>query len=169
MPTWAITYWKPLSAAVVVAILVGLWHVDRAHQYRRGAEDTAASIRAKLSEKAAERAAAVLRHERQQRGAFAERQKIIEQERDDAKLTASAMRRELDGLRRHAEAAGRRAAVPPADGAAGAPNETAAEGWVLLGQCAAEYAEVAETADRQRNDLAEWQEYGKLTASAAAQ
>ena len=69
MPTWAITHWKPLSAAVVVAILVGLWHVDRAHQYRRGAEDTAASIRAKLSEKAAEQTAAVLRHERQQREA----------------------------------------------------------------------------------------------------
>ena len=164
MPIWLIKHWRPLAAAAVVSILAGLWHTDRAHQYRRGAEDTAASIKAKLSEQAAAQTAAARNTERKQADALAAAQVKIEKERQDAKNTADNLRRELDRLRRHTETAARRM---PAAGQTARPSDStdAAAGWLLLGACAERYAELAETADAQRNDLAEWQAYGAVVAS----
>ena len=164
MPIWLIKHWRPLAAAAVVSILAGLWHTDRAHQYRRGAEDTAASIKAKLSEQAAAQTAAARNTERKQADALAAAQVKIEKERQDAKNTADNLRRELDRLRRHTETAARRM---PADDQTARPSDStdAAAGWLLLGQCAERYADLAETADAQRNDLAEWQAYGAVVAS----
>ena len=152
MPIWLIKYWRPLAAAAVLAILAGLWQADRAHQYRLGAEHTAASIKAKLAETAAKQAAAA--------------QVKIEKERQDAQTVITDMRRELDRLRRHTETAARRATMPAAGQTARPSDSTdAAAGWLLLGACAERYAELAETADAQRNDLAEWQAYGAVVAS----
>ena len=164
MPIWLIKHWRPLAAAAVVSILIGLWHTDRAHQYRRGAEDTAASIKAKLSEQAAAQTAAARNTERKQADALAAAQVKIEKERQDAKNTADNLRRELDRLRRHTETAARRM---PAAGQTARPSDSkdAAAGWLLLGACAERYADLAETADAQRNDLAEWQAYGAVVAS----
>ena len=167
MPIWLIKHWRPLAAVAVLAILAGLWQDDRAHQYRRGAEDTAASIKAKLSEQAAAQTAAARNTERKQADALAAAQIKIEKERQDAKNTADNLRRELDRLRRHTETAARRTAMPAAGQTARPSDSTdAAAGWLLLGACAERYAELAETADAQRNDLAEWQAYGAVVASA---
>lgn len=166
MPIWLIKYWRPLAAAAVVSILIGLWHTDRAHQYRRGAEDTAASIKAKLAETAAKQTAAARNTERKQADALAAAQVKIEKERQDAQTVITDMRRELDRLRRHTETAARRTAMPAAGQTARPSDSTdAAAGWLLLGACAERYAELAETADAQRNDLAEWQAYGAVVAS----
>lgn len=164
MPIWLIKHWRPLAAAAVLAILAGLWQADRAHQYRLGAEHTAASIKAKLAETAAKQAAAARNTERKQADALAAAQVKIEKERQDAQTVITDMRRELDRLRRHAETAARRM---PAAGQTARPSDStdAAAGWLLLGACAERYAELAETADAQRNDLAEWQAYGAVVAS----
>ena len=164
MPIWLIKHWRPLAAAAVLAILAGLWQADRAHQYRLGAEHTAASIKAKLAETAAKQAAAARNTERKQADALAAAQVKIEKERQDAQTVITDMRRELDRLRRHAETAARR--MPAAHQTARPSDSTdAAAGWLLLGACAERYAELAETADAQRNDLAEWQAYGAVVAS----
>ena len=166
MPIWLIKHWRPLAAAAVLAILAGLWQADRAHQYRLGAEHTAASIKAKLAETAAKQAAAARNTERKQADALAAAQVKIEKERQDAQTVITDMRRELDRLRRHTETAARRTAMPAAGQTARPSDSTdAAAGWLLLGQCAQEYADLAETADSQRNDLAEWQAYGAVVAS----
>ena len=164
MPIWLIKYWHPLAAAAVLAILAGLWQADRAHQYRLGAEHTAASIKAKLAETAAKQAAAARNTERKQADALAAAQVKIEKERQDAQTVITDMRRELDRLRRHAETAARRM---PAAGQTARPSDStdSAAGWLLLGACAERYADLAETADAQRNDLAEWQAYGAVVAS----
>ena len=164
MPIWLIKYRQPIAAAAVMAILAGLWQADRAHQYRRGAEDTAASIKAKLSEQAAAQTAAARNTERKQADALAAAQVKIEKERQDAQTVITDMRRELDRLRRHTETAARRM---PAAGQTARPSDSkdTAAGWLLLGACAERYAELAETADAQRNDLAEWQAYGAVVAS----
>ena len=168
MPIWLIKHWRPLAAAAVLAILAGLWQADRAHQYRLGAEHTAASIKAKLAETAAKQAAAARNTERKQADALAAAQVKIEKERQDAQTVITDMRRELDRLRRHTETAARRTAMPAAGQTARPSDSTdAAAGWLLLGQCAQEYADLAETADAQRNDLAEWQAYGAVVASDA--
>ena len=161
MPIWLIKHWRPLAAAAVLAILAGLWQADRAHQYRRGAEDTAASIKAKLSEQAAAQTAAARNTERKQADALAAAQVKIEKERQDAKNTADNLRRELDRLRQHAARQSGRRNLPATAATAAAPDGAAsAEGWELLGKCAAEYAGLAETADSQAADLREWQAYG---------
>ena len=166
MPIWLIKHWRPLAAAAVLAILAGLWQADRAHQYRLGAEHTAASIKAKLAETAAKQAAAARNTERKQADALAAAQVKIEKERQDAQTVITDMRRELDRLRRHTETAARRPAMPAAGQTARPSDSTdAAAGWLLLGACAERYAELAETADAQRNDLAEWQAYGAVVAS----
>ena len=166
MPIWLIKHWRPLAAAAVLAILAGLWQADRAHQYRLGAEHTATSIKAKLAEQAAAQTAAARQHERRQADALAAAQVKIEKERQDAQTVITDMRRELDRLRRHTETAARRATMPAA-GQTARPSDgaDAAAGWLLLGACAERYAELAETADAQRNDLAEWQAYGAVVAS----
>lgn len=168
MPIWLIKHWRPLAAAAVLAILAGLWQADRAHQYRLGAEHTAASIKAKLADTAAKQAAAARNTERKQADALAAAQVKIEKERQDAQTVITDMRRELDRLRRHTETAARRTAMPAAGQTARPSDGTdAAAGWLLLGACAERYAELAETADAQRNDLAEWQAYGAVVASDA--
>ena len=89
MPIWLIKHWRPLAAAAVVSILIGLWHTDRAHQYRRGAEDTAASIKAKLTEEERKHAAQAQhasaqyqaeksKRENKERIRYVEVQKIVE-------------------------------------------------------------------------------------------
>lgn len=166
MPIWLIKYRQPIAAAAVLAILAGLWQADRAHQYRLGAEDTAASIKAKLAETAAKQAAAARNTERKQADALAAAQVKIEKERQNAQTVITDMRRELDRLRRHTETTARRTAMPAAGQTARPSDGTdAAAGWLLLGACAERYAELAETADAQRNDLAEWQAYGAVVAS----
>ena len=165
MPIWLIKYWRPLAAAAVVSILIGLWRTDRAHQYRRGAEDTAASIKAKLAETAAKQAAAARNTERKQADALAAAQVKIEKERQDAQTVITDMRRELDRLRQHAARQSGRRNLPATAATAAAPDGAeSAEGWELLGECAAEYAGLAETADGQAADLREWQAYGQVVA-----
>lgn len=159
-------YWKPLAALVVISLLFAAWQADRARQYTRGQADKAAEISLTLAEAANKQAAAVREKERRAAAELAERQVELEKERQDAEKSIGAMRRELDRLRRHTETAARRTAMPAADQTARPSDGTdAAAGWLLLGACAERYAELAETADAQRNDLAEWQAYGAVVAS----
>ena len=89
------------------------------------------------------------------------RKRGILQRSQDAEKTVSAMRLELDRLRQHAARQSGRRNLPATAATAAAPDGAAsAEGWELLGKCAAEYAGLAETADSQAADLREWQAYG---------
>nr|DAT59511.1 MAG TPA: Protein of unknown function (DUF2514) [Caudoviricetes sp.] len=64
-------------------------------------------------------------------------------------------------LRQHAARRGSSRNLPATATTAAAPDGAAsAEGWELLGKCAAEYAGLAETADSQAADLRECQAYG---------
>ena len=70
---------------------------------------------------------------------------------------------ELGRLQQYAENQRGRTNLPAtAEAAAASDGKTAANGWALFGKCAAEYAGMAEVADEQRNDLAEWQAFGRV-------
>ena len=154
-------YWKPLAALAVVGLLFGGWYIDRTMQYRKGRADEAAKISLILAEAANKQAAAAREKERRAAAELAERQTELEKERQDAEKTVSAMRLELDRLRQHAARQSGRRNLPATAATAAAPDGAAsAEGWELLGKCAAEYAGLAETADDQAADLREWQAYG---------
>ena len=154
-------YWKPLAALAVVGLLFGGWQFDRTLQYRKGRGDEAAKISLTLAEAANKQAAAAREKERRAAAELAERQTELEKERQDAEKSIGAMRLELDRLRQHAARQSGRRNLPATAATAAAPDGAAsAEGWELLGRCAAEYAGLAETADTQAADLREWQAYG---------
>ena len=154
-------YWKPLTALAVLALLFGAWHLDRTMQYRKGRADEAAKISLTLAEAANKQAAAAREKERRAAAELAERQTELEKERQDAEKSIGAMRLELDRLRQHAARQSGRRNLPATAATAAAPDGAAsAEGWELLGKCAAEYAGLAETADGQAADLREWKAYG---------
>ena len=155
-------YWKPLAALAVLALLFGGWYIDRTLQYRKGRADEAAKISLTLAEAANKQAAAAREKERRAAAELAERQTELEKERQDAEKSIGAMRLELDRLRQHAARQSGRRNLPATAATAAAPDGAAsAEGWELLGKCAAEYAGLAETADSQAADLREWQAYGR--------
>ena len=146
---------------MVVGLLFGGWHLDRAMQYRKGRADEAAKISLTLAEAANKQAAAAREKERRAAAELAERQTELEKERQDAEKSIVAMRLELDRLRQHATRQSGRRNLPATAATAAAPDGAeSAEGWELLGKCAAEYAGLAETADSQAADLREWQAYG---------
>ena len=156
-----LTYWKPLAALAVLALLFGAWQADRTMQYRKGRANEAAKISLALAEAANKQAAAAREKERRAAAELAERQTELEKERQDAEKTVSAMRLELDRLRQHAARQSGRRNLPATAATAAAPDGAeSTEGWELLGRCAAEYAGMAETADTQAADLREWQAYG---------
>ena len=154
-------YWKPLAALAAVGLLFGGWYIDRTLQYRKGRGDEAAKISLTLAEAANKQAAAVREKERRAAAELAERQTELEKERQDAKIAVDNLRGELDRLRQHAARQSGRRNLPATAATAAAPDGAeSAEGWELLGKCAAEYAGLAETADNQAADLREWQAYG---------
>lgn len=158
---WIIKHWKPTLAAIALLALFGAWQYDRARQYTRGQADKAAEISLTLAEAANKQAAAAREKERRAAAELAERQTELEKERQDAEKSIGAMRLELDRLRQHAARRSGSRNLPATAATAAAPDGAAsAEGWELLGRCAAEYAGLAETADGQAADLREWQAYG---------
>ena len=160
-----LNYWKPLAALAVAGLLFGGWQFDRTLQYRKGRGDEAAKISLILAEAANKQAAAAREKERRAAAELAERQTELEKERQDAKIAVDNLRGELDRLRQHAaRQSGRRNLPATAATAAASDGADSAEGWELLGKCAAEYAGLAETADNQAADLREWQAYGGVVS-----
>lgn len=160
---WILRNWKPLLLIAVLLITAIAWRIDRASQYRAGESTATAHISAALAEVHGKQAVAVLEQERQAAAALSAEQAKIEKERQHAKTVIAGLRGELGRLQQYAENQRGRTNLPAtAEAAAASDGKTAANGWALFGKCAAEYAAVAEVADEQRNDLAEWQAYGRV-------
>ena len=158
-----VRYWKPIVLALVIAVVCTAWRIDRASQYRDGKAAATARISAALAEVHGKQAVAVLEQERQAAAALSAEQAKIEKERQHAKTVIAGLRGELGRLQQYAENQRRRTNLPKATTTTGTPDDEAvARGWALFGKCAVEYAGVAEVADDQRNDLAEWQAFGQV-------
>ena len=160
---WILRNWKPLLSALVLLMLLAAWQLDRTAQYRAGEATATARISAALAEVHGKQAVAVLEQERQAAAALSAEQAKIEKERQHAKTVIAGLRGELGRLQQYAENQRGRTNLPAtAEAAAASDGKTAANGWALFGKCAAEYAGMAEVADEQRNDLAEWQAFGRV-------
>ena len=160
---WLLKNWKWILVAAACACLLGFWRIDRASQYRDGKAAATAHISAALAEVHGKQAVAVLEQERQAAAALSAEQAKIEKERQHAKTVIAGLRGELGRLQQYAENQRGRTNLPAtAEAAAASDGKTAANGWALFGKCAAEYAGMAEVADEQRNDLAEWQAFGRV-------
>ena len=153
--------WKLIAVLVVFAIVIGAWQADRKAEYWRGRDEMAAEISAKLKDSFIEQAKQSREKEKKTAAAFVARQIELEKEKQDAEKINADLRVELNRLREYAARKSGRRNLPATAATAAAPDGAAsAEGWELLGKCAAEYAGLAETADSQAADLREWQAYG---------
>ena len=162
---WLMKHWKPALATALLLALIAAWQADRTLQYRKGRADEAAKISLTLAEAANKQAAAAREKERRAAAELAERQTELEKERQDAEKSIGAMRLELDRLRQHAARRGSSRNLPATAATAAAPDGASdSQGWLLFGQCAEKYAELAETADGQTADLREWQAYGGVVS-----
>ena len=160
-------YWKPIVLALVIAVVCTAWRIDRAKQYKAGEVSATARMSAALAEAHGKQTWEVLEKERQDAALMKEEQAKIEKERQHAKTVIAGLHGELGRLQQYAENQRGRTNLPAtAEAAAASDGKTAANGWVLFGKCAAEYAGMAEVADEQRNDLAEWQAYGRVIQGA---
>ena len=157
---WIVKYWKPLAIAALLAAAVG-----GEYWYGAGYRAAETKLKQQQTEALAKQAGAVLEKERQAQAALTAAQAEVEKEREHAKIAVDNLRGELERVRAYAAARSR--PLPQAAGTSGAVDEAAARGWQLFGNCAKEYAGLAEIADTQRNDLAEWQAYGRVVADTA--
>ena len=158
-----VRYWKPIVLALVIAVVCTAWRIDRAKQYKAGEVSDTARMSAALAEAHGKQTWEVLEKERQDAALMKEEQTKIEKERQHAKTVIAGLRGELGRLQQYAESQRGRANLPTAPATTGTlDDEALARGWALFGKCAAEYVGVAEVADEQRNDLAEWQAYGRV-------
>ena len=133
-----------------------------AQRYSAGYRAAETKLKQQQSEALAKQTGAVLEKERQAQAALTAAQAEVEKEREHAKIAVDNLRGELERVRDYAAARSR--SLPQTTGTAGTADEAAARGWQLFGNCAKEYAGLAEIADTQRNDLAEWQAYGRVVA-----
>ena len=163
MLIWIAKYWKPLALLALIVAAGVAWRIDRVNQYKAGEVAATAKLNAAINDAHKKQVAEVLEKERQATAALAAEQAKIEKERQHAKTTIAGMRGELGRLQQYAENQRRRTNLSKAATTTGPLNDEAlARGWALFGKCAIEYAGVAEVADEQRNDLAEWQAYGRV-------
>ena len=162
---WIVKYWKPLAIAALLAAVVGgeYWYGEQ--RYSAGHRAAETKLKQQQTEALAKQTGAVLEKERQAQAALTAAQAEVEKERENAKIAVDNLRGELERVRAYAAARSR--SLPQAADTAGAVDEAAARGWQLFGSCAKEYAGLAEIADTQRNDLAEWQAYGRVVADTA--
>lgn len=154
-------YWRWFAGGGIAALLIGALLGYGEYQYRAGKRAGELKVQTEVAEAVKQQTQATLEKERQAQAQLAQAQAQIEQERENAKTTITALRTERDRLREYADT--RRRAVSQTTTAAGASDGAeAARGWQLFSHCAKEYAGLAEIADTQRNDLAEWQAYGRV-------
>lgn len=147
--------------AVIAAVGYGLAHYG-GKKYEAGFAAATAKFEKESLKKQAEAAERTRKAEQKQQEAFAEKQRELEKEKENAEKSVSNLRGELGRLQQYANDKSKSNSLPKAISPAHASNgEVDTKGWQLFGKCASEYAGMAEVADKQNEDLREWQAYGQ--------
>ena len=148
--------WKPLLAIAVVGLfLFSIWYYGQA-QYQKGVANTTAKFN-----EAIEKSGKAERSREQNLQAKVDKlEKDAVNEREKTKLVIADMQSNADRLQQRAESLAERLRTNAST--TSAPDDAIAAGWTLFGQCTKRYAEMGAVADRQRDDLAEWQKYGAV-------
>ena len=155
-------YWKYFAAGSITILLIFSHVLDRNRQYEKGRRSMAVEISNRLKDEALKQADEVRQHEVKAANALAARQIELEKEKQNAEKINADMRTELNRLREYTAVQSRAKVMPQTSPTSGAPyDERSSQGWELFGKCAVEYAGMAETADKQAADLAEWKAYGQ--------
>lgn len=160
---FVIKNWRWFAGGAIAALLIGAFLGFGWYRYHTGYKDATTKIQAENAEAVRQQTQTVIEKERQAQAQLASAQAQLEKEREHAKTTIADLRTELGRVRQTADA--HRRALSQTATAAGTPDgQDAARGWQLFGYCSERLSGLAEVADEQRNDLAEWQAYGRVVA-----
>lgn len=158
---FVIKYWRWFAGGGIAVLVISALLGYGEYQYRAGKRAGELKVQTEVAEAVKQQTQATLEKERQAQAQLAQAQAQIEQERENAKTTITALRTERDRLREYADT--RRRAVSQTTAAAGTSDGAeAARGWQLFSHCSERLSGLAEVTDGYRNDLAEWQAYGKV-------
>lgn len=147
--------------AVIAAVGYGLSHYGNM-KYKAGFAAATSKFEKESLEKQAKAAEQTRKAEQKRQEAFAEKQRELEKEKEDAEKSVSNLRTELGRLQQYAHNQSKPQSLPKAISPTQSSNgEVDTKGWQLFGKCASEYAGMAEVADKQNEDLREWQAYGQ--------
>lgn len=158
---FVIKYWRWFAGGGIAVLVISALLGYGEYQYRAGKSAGELKVQTEVAEAVKQQTQATLEKERQAQAQLAQAQAQIERERENAKTTITALRTERDRLREYADT--RRRAVSQTTAAAGTSDGAeAARGWQLFSHCSERLSGLAEVTDSYRNDLAEWQAYGKI-------
>ena len=148
--------WEPLLTKKIVGLfLFSIWYYGQA-QYQKGVANTTAKFN-----EAIEKSGKAERSREQNLQAEVDKlEKDAVNEREKTKLVIADMQSNADRLQQRAESLAARLRANAST--TSTPDDALAAGWSLFGQCTKRYAEMGAIADRQRDDLAEWQKYGSV-------
>lgn len=163
--------WKykgAIASAIIISCLLGVIAYQREviypEYYQNGYKSASENLTSKHNEELAKLTQSALEKERYMQNQLSKLNQTIVKERENAKIANANMRNELNRLqsyiKHNSEAVKRASATTKTTNNANAQDLS--KGWVLFGECSKRYAEVATVADEYRNDLIEWQNYGKL-------
>ena len=140
---------------VAVVLIFSIWYYGHA-QYQKGVANTTVKFNKTLEESGkAERS-----REQNLQAKVDKLEKDAVNEREKTKHVIADMQSNADRLQQRAESFAKRLRANAST--TSAPDDTLAAGWSLFGQCTKRYAEMGAFADRQRDDLAEWQKYNLI-------
>lgn len=158
----AVKLWrKEIAIFLVVMSMYTVWYLDRQAQFREGKQVATQELTAKLQTEREIHERHIQQINANANARIRNMQAQVERERHETQRSIGRMRSELDSLRGYAQR--QIYTIENPDGTSTTvrlDGKTAARGWQLFQQCATRYARVAEIADRQRDDLAEWKGYG---------
>ncbi len=153
---WIMNNWRSLALVVIASLIAAFFYqagVD--HVQKRWDEEKL--VHAQDLAIANAKALAI---ERKSQEALANKQKELEDEKRNTEMAIASADTELGRLQNTLASLKRKLSTPPQTPS---PSDAAlTQSWTLLGECAKEYKEMGQVADRQRDQLAQWRAYGSV-------
>ena len=158
---WKWIWNNKISTALAIALIAvtcfwwSAWVIRYEVGYNKGKTETLAKVeKAALQQQAESKAI-----EDKANNDLKAKLEKIEHEKQQTVAANQSMRSELERLQEYINAR----KLPTGSSSAGkSESDAIARGWALFGQCAKEYAGMAEVADSQRDSLAQWKAYGEV-------
>ena len=152
---WIMNNWRSLALVAISSLIAALSYqagADRVQRQWNKDKQVQAQNLAIANAKA-------LAIERKSQEALANKQKELEDEKRNTEMAIANADHELGRLQNTLASLKRKLSTTQQTSS---PSDAAlTQSWTLLGECAKEYQQMGQVADRQRDQLAEWQAYGE--------
>ena len=152
---WIMNNWRSIALVAISSLIAALsYQAGVDHVQKRWDEEKLIH-----AQDLAIANAKALEIERKSQEALAQKQKELEDEKRNTEMAIASADHELGRL--HNTIASLKRKLSTATQSPSPSDAVLTQSWTLLGECAKEYQQMGQVADRQRDQLAEWQAYGE--------